>query len=128
MCYFGDTELHKLRGINAADAFCGRCGERATNRCGGIEGGISNGMPLVATLYFKPIPTQPFEVESVSPLNGKAGKCVPGMNDLWCIERAGVIAESMAALTIADAFCEKFGSDSLSDIKSAYAAYLEKMR
>ena len=39
-----------------------------------------------------------------------------------------VIAGSMAAFTIADAFCEKFGSDSLSDIKSAYAAYLEKMR
>ena len=126
--YFGDTELHKLRGINAADAFCGKNGERATNRCGGIEGGISNGMPLVTTLYFKPIPTQPFEVESVSPLTGKTGKCLPGMNDLWCVERAGVIAESMAAFIIADAFCEKFGSDNLSDIKSAYAAYLEKMR
>lgn len=126
--YFGDTELHKLRGINAADAFCGMRGERATNRCGGIEGGISNGMPLVATLYFKPIPTQPFEVESVSPLTGKAGKCLPGMNDLWCVERAGVIAESMASLIVSDAFCEKFGSDNLSNIKSAYAAYLEKMR
>ena len=126
--YFGDTELHRMRGIDAADAFCGRCGERATNRCGGIEGGISNGMPLVATLYFKPIPTQPFEVESVSPLNGEIGKCQPGMNDLWCIERAGVIAESMAALIVADAFCVKFGSDSLSDIKSAYAAYLEKQK
>lgn len=126
--YFGDTELHRMRGINAADAFCGKNGERATNRCGGIEGGISNGMPLVATLYFKPVPTQPFEVDSVSPVTGKAGKCLPGMNDLWCIERAGVIAESMAALIVADAFCEKFGSDNLSDMKSAYAAYLEKMR
>ena len=124
--YFGDTELHKLRGIDAADAFIGRHGERATNRCGGIEGGISNGQPLVATLYFKPIPTQPFEVESVSPVSGKIGKCQPGMNDLWCIERAGVIAESMAMLVVAGAFCEKFGSDSLSDVKSAYAAYLEK--
>ena len=126
--YFGDTELHRMRGIDAADAFCGMRGERATNRCGGIEGGISNGMPLVATLYFKPIPTQPFEVDSVSPVTGRAGKCQPGMNDLWCIERAGVIAESMAALVVAGAFCEKFGSDNLSDIKSAYAAYLEKMR
>jgi len=126
--YFGDTELHKLRGINAVDAFTGRHGERATNRCGGIEGGVSNGMPLIATLYFKPIPTQPFEVESVSPITGRIGKCQPGMNDLWCIERAGVIAESMAALIVADAFCEKFGSDSLSDVKSAYAAYLEKQK
>lgn len=126
--YFGDTELHKLRGNNAADAFCGMHGERATNRCGGIEGGISNGMSLVATLYFKPVPTQPFEVESVSPVRGRTGKCLTGMNDLWCIERAGVIAESMAALIVVDAFCEKFGSDNLSDIKSAYAAYLEKMR
>ena len=126
--YFGDTELHKLRGIDAADAFCGKHGERATNRCGGIEGGVSNGMPLVATLYFKPVPTQPFEVESVSPVTGRTGKCLPGMNDLWCIERAGVIAESMAMLVVAGAFCEKFGSDSLSDVKSAYAAYLEKQR
>lgn len=126
--YFGCTELHRMRGIHAADAFCGRNGERATNRCGGIEGGISNGQPLVATLYFKPIPTQPFEVDSVSPVSGKAGKCLPGMNDLWCIERAGVIAESMAALIAADAFCEKFGSDSLSDIRSAYAAYLENRK
>ncbi|MBP5201729.1 chorismate synthase [bacterium] len=126
--YFGEAELHRMRGKNAADAFCGRHGERASNRCGGIEGGISNGMPLVATLYFKPIPTQPFEVESVSPVSGRTGKCQPGMNDLWCIERAGVIAESMAALIVADAFCEKFGSDNLSDIKSAYAVYLEKTK
>jgi len=126
--YFGDTELHRMRGINAADAFIGKHGERATNRCGGIEGGVSNGMPLVATLYFKPIPTQPFDVESVSPITGEIGKCQPGMNDLWCIERAGVIAESMVALIVAGAFCEKFGSDSLSDVKSAYAAYLERQR
>ena len=126
--YFGEAELHRMRGKNAADAFCGRHGERASNRCGGIEGGISNGMPLVATLYFKPIPTQPFEVESVSPVSGRTGKCQPGMTDLWCFERAGVIAESMVALIVADAFCEKFGSDNLSDIKSAYAVYLEKTK
>ena len=126
--YFGDAELHRMRGIDAADAFLGKHGERATNRCGGIEGGVSNGQPLVATLYFKPIPTQPFEVESVSPLDGRTGLCQPGMNDLWCIERAGVIAESMAMLVVADAFCEKFGSDSLSDVKSACAAYLERQR
>lgn len=124
---FGDAGLYRMRGHDAFDAFCGKNGERGSNRCGGIEGGMTNGMPIEAVLYFKPIPTQPFEVSSISPRDGKSGMCPVGMNDLWCIERAGVIAESMAALVVADAFCRKFGSDSLKDIKSSYAAYMERI-
>ena len=117
-----------MRGKDAFDSFCGKNGQRQSNKSGGIEGGITNGMDLVATLYFKPIPTQPFEVESVSPIDGKIGKCRPGMNDLWCVERAGVIAESMMLFIVASAFCEKFGADNLSDIRSAWTTYSERLR
>ncbi|MBP5435235.1 chorismate synthase [bacterium] len=125
--YFGDTALHKMRGREALDSFTDRFGTRSSNMCGGIEGGITTGSPIEATVYFKPIPSQPFEVASISPKTGEHGVCPTGMNDLWCIERAGVIVESAAAFVVANAFCDKFGYDCMSDIRSAYDAYIARI-
>lgn len=125
--YFGDTDLHKMRGGEALDSFTDRFGKRSSNRCGGIEGGITDGEPIEATVYFKPIPSQPFEVASISPETGEHGVCPTGVNDLWCIERAEVIVESAAAFVVASAFCDKFGSDCMSDIRSAYDAYIARI-
>ena len=126
--YFGETSVHKMRGVESIDHFTGNGAERKSNMSGGIEGGISNGCPVVATLYFKPVPTQPVEFETVSPVDGEKGMCGGGMNDLWCIDRAAVIAESMLAFVAADAFCKKFGSDSMADIISSYESYCERSK
>lgn len=126
--FFGDNNIHRMRGAESIDHFSGKSGLRKSNLCGGIEGGISNGYPIEATIYFKPVPTQPFEVDSVSPSDGTKGKCGGGMNDLWCVERAGVIAESMMAIIISSAFLDKFGSDCVGDIKLSYDAYCSRLR
>lgn len=126
--YFGDNLIHKMRGMESMDHFTGKGYERKSNFAGGIEGGISNGCPVTATLYFKPVPTQPVEFETISPVDGEKGRCGGGMNDLWCIDRAAVIAESMMAFVVADAFCEKFGSDSVADMKASYQSYCERSK
>jgi len=126
--YIGDTEIHRLKGLESIDHFTGKGSERKTNMAGGIEGGISNGCPVVATVYFKPVPTQPVEFETVSPVDGSTGKCGGGVNDLWCVDRAAVIAESMMAFVIADAFGDKFGSDSISDMRASYESYCERSK
>ncbi|MGI6393219.1 MAG: chorismate synthase [bacterium] len=126
--YFGDNSLHKKRGMGCIDHFTGKGTERKSNLAGGIEGGISNGCPIYATLYFKPIPTQPVEFEAPLPFSGGQGAFGGGMNDLWCVERAAVIAESMMAFVVARAFCEKFGKDCLGDIKVSYDSYCERIK
>ncbi len=126
--YFGDNLVHKMRGMESIDHFTGNGFERKSNFAGGIEGGISNGCPVSATLYFKPVPTQPVEFETVSPIDGEKGVCGGGMNDVWCIDRAAVIAESMMAFVVAAAFCEKFGSDSVADIEASYRSYCERSK
>lgn len=126
--YFGSTSIHKMRGTESIDHFEGIGGKRKSNLAGGIEGGISNGCPIVTTLYFKPVPTQSVEFETISPIDGSIGICGGGMNDMWCVDRAAVIAESMMAMTLTEAFLEKFGSDSMIDILSSYNAFCERLK
>lgn len=126
--YFGNTSIHGMRGYESLDHFEGYEGKRKSNHAGGVEGGISNGCPIIATLYFKPVPTQPFEFETIDPIDGTEGKIGGGMNDLWCVDRAAVIAESVMAMVIADAFLEKFGCDSVSDIRISYNNYCQRLK
>ncbi|HDT11103.1 MAG TPA: chorismate synthase [bacterium] len=126
--YIGDTDIHRKRGVESLDLFMDSSGKRYTNKTGGIEGGISNGSPLEVTLFFKPVPSQPFPVDTVSLRNGSSGKTAVGKNDLWCIERAAVIAESMMCMVVTDCFLEKFGSDSLQDIDNSYRAFKERCK
>ncbi len=124
--YIGDTEIHRKRGLESLDLFVDDKGKRSTNLAGGVEGGISNGCPIVATLFFKPVPTQPFPVPSVSLKNGTVGETSTGRNDLWCIERAAVIAENMLCMIVTECFLEKFGSDSLRDITNSFKVFMKR--
>ncbi|MCM8782901.1 MAG: chorismate synthase [Candidatus Omnitrophica bacterium] len=101
---------------------------RKTNHAGGIEGGISNGQELIIRACMKPISTLLNPLDSVNILTKKPAKAVVERADICVVEAGGVIAESCAAFVIADAFLEKFGADSLSDIKVNYKNYLKRIR
>jgi len=100
---------------------------RLTNNAGGIEGGISNGKDLVIRACMKPISTLLNPLDSVNILTKKPTKASVERSDICVVESAGVIAESMIAFVLADAFLEKFGADNLTDIKENYFSYLKKL-
>lgn len=86
---------------------------RTTNHAGGIEGGMSNGMPIVLEVAMKPIPTLIKPLRSVDLISGEAGLAHKERTDSCVVPAAGVIGEAMVALVLADALLEKFGGDSL---------------
>lgn len=101
---------------------------RRTNRAGGIEGGISNGMPVVIHAVMKPIPTLRRPLKSVDIRTGKAQEAAYERSDVCAVPAAAVVAEAMVALTIADAFLEKFGGDSRAEIRRNYLSYLSQVK
>jgi chorismate synthase len=97
---------------------------RKTNNAGGIEGGISNGMPLVVRAAMKPIPTLRKPLMSVDIHTKKPFSAAYERSDVCAVPAAAVVAEAMTALVVADAFLEKFGGDSREEIERNYKAYL----
>jgi chorismate synthase len=101
---------------------------RKTNNAGGIEGGISNGQDIVIRSCMKPISTLLKPLDSVDIKTKKQSKAAVERSDICVVEAAAVIAESACAYVLADAFLEKFGCDSLEDIKLNYRNYLKRLR
>jgi chorismate synthase len=97
---------------------------RKTNNAGGIEGGISNGMPLIVRAAMKPIPTLRKPLMSVDLQTKKPFSAVYERSDVCAVPAAAVVAEAMTALVVADAFLQKFGGDSKEEIERNYKAYL----
>lgn len=100
---------------------------RRTNNAGGIEGGISNGENIVLRACMKPICTLMQPLDSVNILTKKPDKAATERSDISVVWAAGVVAEAASALVLSDAFLEKFGSDSLIDIKDSYKHYLKRI-
>ena len=100
---------------------------RKTNNSGGIEGGISNGENIIVRACMKPISTLMHPLESVNVNSKKAAKAAIERSDCCVVEAAGVVAESACAYVLADAMLEKFGCDSLLDIKKAYKDYSKRI-
>jgi chorismate synthase len=112
----------RRRGTAAHDAiaFDGDDGDqlmRPTNRAGGLEGGISNGTPLVARVAIKPIATTLTPQDSVDLATGAAAKTKYERSDFCQVPRAVPIAEAMLAIVLADALLEKLGGDSLDELR-----------
>lgn len=101
---------------------------RSSNNSGGIEGGMSNGCPIVACVGAKPIPTLRRPLSSVDLTNKKPKKAVVERSDTCVAESLAVITESMLAVVITQNFLEKFGCDSLAEIKRNYNAYIKTFR
>ncbi len=117
-------------GSEVHDAIYFRKGEgysRKTNNAGGIEGGVSNGEDIILRACMKPIATLMSPLDSVDIRTKKPAKAAVERSDVCVVESAGVVAESACAIVIADALLEKFGSDSLADIKKAYAGYRDRV-
>lgn len=95
---------------------------RRTNRAGGIEGGMTNGMPIIVRGYMKPIPTLIKPLETADMVTGESQPTRYERSDVTSVPAASTVAESVVALTIANAFLEKFGGDSFSEIKRRFEA------
>ena len=98
-----------------------------TNNSGGIEGGISNGEPIVIRIAMKPIATLKAGLESVDLKTGKKAKAPAVRSDVTAVTACGVIAEAMTSFVIADLFLEKFSSDTLIDIKKNFNSYTKRI-
>lgn len=101
---------------------------RRSNNAGGVEGGISNGQPIVLRACMKPISTLMDPLESVNILSKKSSQAAVERSDTSVVEAAGVVAESAVAYVLADAVLEKFGADNLTDIKNAFREYLKRIK
>ncbi len=100
---------------------------RLTNNAGGIEGGISNGNEIILRACMKPISTLMNPLDSININTKRPAKAAVERSDICVVESAGVVAESAAAFVLAEAFLEKFGADSLVDIKESYKIYLKRI-
>lgn len=100
---------------------------RKTNNAGGIEGGMSTGEDIVLYAMKKPIPTLMKPLESVDIKTKKSFKAHKERSDVTAVPAAGVIAEAVAAPVIANAMMEKFGGDTINDIKQTYKNYLKRI-
>jgi len=92
---------------------------RRTNRAGGLEGGMTNGMPLVLRLHFKPIPTLGEGLPSVDLETGEEAITDPLRADVCAVPAGGVVAEAVVALVLADALLERTGGDTLEMVLAA---------
>ncbi|HYE78168.1 MAG TPA: chorismate synthase [bacterium] len=96
---------------------------RETNQMGGLEGGVTNGEPVIATCYLKPISTQIRPLRSIDLAAGEAAEALVERSDTAVIEAATVVGEAMLAYVLAEALLEKFGGDNLPDLIAAVEWY-----
>jgi chorismate synthase len=135
--------IQAIKGVEVGDGFAtaGRRGSQAhdeieasstgmrrlTNRAGGIEGGMSTGEPIRLRAAMKPISTVPRALSTVDVRTGEPAKAINQRSDVTAVPAAGVVAEAMAALVLADAVLEKFGGDSITETARNVATYLTAM-
>jgi chorismate synthase len=97
---------------------------RRTGRAGGTEGGMSTGELLRVRAAMKPISTVPRALDTVDTATGEAAKAIHQRSDVCAVPAAGVVAEAMVALVLAEACLEKFGGDSVAETARNHAGYL----
>ncbi len=122
--------LGALRGSAAHDEIEYRDSEgyrRTTNRAGGIEGGMSNGEPIVARAVMKPIPTLGSGLRTVDVESKEEATAMSERADICAVPAAAVIGEAAMALVLAQAALEKFGGDSLKEFLRNHQGYLDQV-
>jgi chorismate synthase len=100
---------------------------RETNRAGGIEGGVSNGEPVIVRAAMKPLPTLMRPLGSVDLETGEAGEALVERSDVAAVEALAVVAETAVAFELARVARDKFGGDALADFVAAHRAYVERI-
>jgi chorismate synthase len=102
--------------------------QRASNSAGGLEGGVTNGQPVIVRAVMKPISTLRKPLRSVDVATKEAVEAVVERSDVCAVPAAGVVGEAMMAIVLARAFLEKFGGDSVDEIRRNHQAYLESLK
>lgn len=97
---------------------------RLSNRAGGIEGGMSDGMPIRVRAAMKPIPSIPRALRTVDVATGEAAQAINQRSDSTAVPAAAVVAEAMVRLTLAKYVLEKFGGDSIEETRRNAEAYM----
>jgi len=100
---------------------------RASNNAGGLEGGITTGEPVVVRVAMKPISTLMSPLPTVDLASGTPANAQSERSDVTAVPALGVIAEAMVAIALADAMLEKFGGDSLGEMRRNYQAYVSSL-
>lgn len=118
------SQIHDEIGYNSAE----RGFTRPTNRAGGIEGGITNGEEIRISGHLKPISTLRQPLASVDVVTKEESAAAFERSDIVAVPAAGVIGEAMVAIVLADAAREKFGGDSLGEMKRNFEGYLEQLK
>ena len=101
---------------------------RRTDRAGGTEGGMSNGEVLRVRAAMKPISTVPKSLDTVDVSTGEAAKAINQRSDVCAVPAAGIVAEAMVALVLAEAVLEKFGGDSIGETRRNFESYISHLR
>jgi chorismate synthase len=133
--------IQAIKGIEVGDGFttAGRRGSvahdeieatgdgvaRRTNRAGGIEGGMSTGEVIRLRAAMKPISTVPRALDTIDTSTGQPAKAINQRSDATAVPAAGVVAEAMVALVLAEAAIEKFGGDSVEEMRRNAESYLK---
>ncbi|HKZ07014.1 MAG TPA: chorismate synthase [Methylomirabilota bacterium] len=117
------SEVHDEILLDPAGGFT-----RGTNSAGGLEGGVTNGQPVVVRAAMKPISTLRRPLRSVDVETKSAVEAVVERSDVCAVPAAGVVGEAMMALVLAEAFLAKFGGDSLDEIRRNYGAYRDYLK
>ena len=102
--------------------------QRASNSAGGLEGGVTNGQPVIVRAAMKPISTLRKPLRSVDVATKEAVEAVVERSDVCAVPAAGVVGEAMMAIALVRAFLEKFGGDSVDEIRQHYQAYLDSLK
>ncbi|HEY3257533.1 MAG TPA: chorismate synthase, partial [Gemmatimonadaceae bacterium] len=110
--------------VGAADSQRTGSVRRRSNRAGGLEGGMTTGEPLVVRVAMKPISTLMKPLATVEMKTGEAASAVAERSDVTAVPAMGVIAEAMAGIVLAQALVEKFGGDSLGELKRNLDSYV----
>ena len=100
---------------------------RRTNRAGGIEGGMSTGEVIRVRAAMKPISTVPRALDTIDTSTGEPAKAINQRSDATAVPAAGVVAEAMVALVLAEAAVEKFGGDSVDEMRRNAEGYLKHL-
>lgn len=122
-------ELAGVRGSQAHDEIVNVGGElrRTSGRSGGTEGGMTTGETLRVRAAMKPISTVPRALRTVDVATGEEAKAINQRSDVCAVPAAGIVAEAMVMLVLADALLEKFGGDSVAETRRNLRAYLDDL-
>jgi len=102
--------------------------QRASNSAGGLEGGVTNGQPVIVRAAMKPLSTLRKPLRSVDVQTKEAVEAVVERSDVCAVPAAGVVGEAMMAIVLAAAFLDKFGGDSMDEIRRNHQGYLDYLK